>query len=222
MYLSRVEIDLNNRQKIKELTHLGAYHNWVEQSFPDEIAEHTRLRHLWRIDRLAGKSYLLVLSQEAPDLELLGAYGVEKTAMTKPYDPFLEQIKEGEIMQFRLTANPVRAISQPGRKQPRMVPHITVEQQRKWLTDRAEGLGFEIVKTVSADSMDSEGTENFDIVSRDWPILRRGHRTLRLSRVTYEGLLRVNDLDQFKQTLMNGVGREKAFGMGLMTVIPRG
>lgn len=222
MYLSRVEIDLNNRQKIKELTHLGAYHNWVEQSFPDEIAEHKRLRHLWRIDRLAGKSYLLVLSQEAPDLELLGAYGVEKTAMTKPYDPFLDRIKEGEIMQFRLTANPVRAISQPGRKQPRMVPHITVGQQRKWLTDRAEGLGFEIVKTVSADSMDSDGTENFNIVSRDWPILRRGHRTLRLSRVTYEGLLRVNDLDQFKQTLMNGGGREKAFGMGLMTVIPRG
>ena len=36
MYISRVEIDLNNRQKIRDLTHLGAYHNWVEQSFPDE------------------------------------------------------------------------------------------------------------------------------------------------------------------------------------------
>lgn len=37
MYLSRVEIDDNNRQKIKNLTHLGAYHNWVESSFPREF-----------------------------------------------------------------------------------------------------------------------------------------------------------------------------------------
>ncbi|GAD17061.1 hypothetical protein FD05_GL001854 [Lentilactobacillus otakiensis DSM 19908 = JCM 15040] len=222
MYLSRVEIDINNRQKTKELTHLGAYHNWVEQGFPNEIADHKRLRHLWRIDRLAGKTYLLVLSQEAPNLDQLGAYGVEKTAMTKSYDPFLDQVKEGQIMQFRLTANPTHAISQPGKNQPRIVPHVTVNQQRQWLAERAAKLGFQVVKTATAGLMDSEEIENFDIVSRDWPILKRGHRTIRLSRVTYEGLLRVDDLDTFKQTLMNGIGREKAFGMGLMTVIPRG
>ena len=44
MYLSRVEIDRNNRQKIKDLTHLGAYHNWVEQSFPDELKQELRTR----------------------------------------------------------------------------------------------------------------------------------------------------------------------------------
>lgn len=36
MYLSRVEIDSQNRRKTKDLTHVGAYHNWVEQSFPAE------------------------------------------------------------------------------------------------------------------------------------------------------------------------------------------
>lgn len=51
MYLSRVEIDTNNRYKIKDLSHLGAYHNWVEQSFPEEIDSSQRNRHLWRIDR---------------------------------------------------------------------------------------------------------------------------------------------------------------------------
>ncbi len=37
MYLSRVEIDSLNRQKIKDLSHLGAYHHWVESCFPDEL-----------------------------------------------------------------------------------------------------------------------------------------------------------------------------------------
>ena len=38
MYLSRVEVDYLNRQKTKDLSHLGAYHNWVEQSFPGDSA----------------------------------------------------------------------------------------------------------------------------------------------------------------------------------------
>ena len=29
MYISRVEIDDRNRRKINDLSHLGAYHNWV-------------------------------------------------------------------------------------------------------------------------------------------------------------------------------------------------
>lgn len=61
MYLSRVEINFDNHRRIRDLTHLGAYHNWVEQSFPEEIEQHIRNRHLWRIDELNHKKYLLVL-----------------------------------------------------------------------------------------------------------------------------------------------------------------
>lgn len=37
MYISRVALDSNDRKKLKDLTHLGAYHNWVESSFPEEL-----------------------------------------------------------------------------------------------------------------------------------------------------------------------------------------
>ncbi|WP_125573781.1 type I-E CRISPR-associated protein Cas6/Cse3/CasE [Levilactobacillus huananensis] len=221
MYLSRVEIDVNNRAKTKDLTHLGAYHNWVEQSFPQEIEAGQRTRHLWRVDQLGGKKYLLVLSESAPDLDQLATYGVAKTAMTKSYDRFLDSIHEGQILQFRLTANPTYSIIKPGQKQGRVVPHITVAQQRGWLVQRAEKAGFQIVKQESADSDDQDTTLAFDIVNREWPMLhRKAGRGVRLSRVTFEGLLRVADADEFKQTLTKGLGREKAFGMGLMTVIP--
>ena len=68
MYLSRVEIDLKNRRKISDLSHLGAYHNWVESCFPKYQDKDNRPRNLWRIDILNGKSYLLVLSEQKPDL----------------------------------------------------------------------------------------------------------------------------------------------------------
>lgn len=223
MYLSRVEIDVNNRYKTKELTHLGAFHNWVEQSFPEEIAAGRRERHLWRIDQLAGKKYLLVLSEDKPSLELLSRYGVAHTAMTKTYDHFLETIQEGQILQFRLTANPTHTITRPGKKQGRVVPHVTVAQQRKWLVDRAEKAGFELVEQTVVDTTEPMATPVFDIVGRDWPVLhRKAGRGVRLSRVTFEGLLRVADVSEFKKTLTTGIGREKAFGMGLMTVIPEG
>jgi len=221
MYLSRVEIDSKNRAKTKDLTHLGAYHNWVEQSFPEEVAMKQRSRHLWRIDQLAGKRYLLILSENKPDVMALERYGVSGTAMVKSYDHLLDSIQEGQVLQFRLTANPSYRAKTVGAKQGRVVPHITVAQQRLWLADRAEKSGFQLIKQSVVGEADDKTTLAFDIVSRDWPVLHRkaGHGP-RLSRVTFEGLLRVSDVAEFKQTLTQGIGREKAFGMGLMTVIP--
>ena len=206
MYLSRVEIDDNNRQKTKDLTHLGAYHNWVESSFPAEIAQQKRTRHLWRIDRLQGKRYLLLVSQEKPDLTKLQRYGVTGTAMTKDYQPFIDQIADGDLMRFRLVANPTY------RTDGKVYPHITIDQQKGWLKTRTDKAGFEILT-------DPAGNDNFEIVNRDWPVLDHKRR-VRLSRVAFEGLIRVTDAAKFRQVLTEGIGREKAYGMGMMTVIP--
>ncbi len=98
MFLSRVERANNNRQQIKSLTHLGAYHDWVEQSFPEEMKQGERLRHLWRLDQIAGREYLLILSQNKPDLQALSRYGVPGTEMTKNYDQFLNQLQPDDQM----------------------------------------------------------------------------------------------------------------------------
>ena len=206
MYLSRVEIDDNNRQKTKDLSHLGAYHNWVETSFPNEIVQGERLRHLWRIDCLHGKRYLLVVSQEKPNLAKLGYYGVNGTGMMKDYQPFINRIQVGEIMCFRLVANPTY------RNAGKVYPHITVEQQKNWLLAKAETAGFIIPVTM-------DGNYQFEIVNRDWPLLYH-RRRVRLSRVTFEGQLKVTDTDKLKEALIHGIGREKAYGMGMLTVIP--
>ena len=71
MYLSRVEIDKENRRKIRDLTHLGAYHSWVEDSFVGQISILERSRKLWRIDSIQGRQYLLILSEEKPSLKAL-------------------------------------------------------------------------------------------------------------------------------------------------------
>ncbi|MGN8764953.1 type I-E CRISPR-associated protein Cas6/Cse3/CasE [Hornefia butyriciproducens] len=209
MYLSRVEIDILDRRKIKELTHLGAYHNWVEMSFPDEVDQEIRTRKLWRIDRIRDHLYLLIVSENKPNIEALERYGVSGSAKTKDYDKFLDSISEGELYRFRVTLNPVRAVSQGEGKRGRVMPEITAEQQLAFLESRAERLGFKLMP------------EEYQIVERSWePFRKKGQRMMRLSKATYEGILKVTDEELFYNTLTKGIGKKKAYGFGLMTVIP--
>lgn len=94
------------------------------------------------------------------------------------------------------------------------MPHITIDQQKKWFLDRTESNGFKIVK--------SQGNyPKVDIVNREWKLLRHKESgTARLSCVTFEGILEITDLKKFKNAMISGIGREKAYGMGLLTVIP--
>jgi CRISPR system Cascade subunit CasE len=220
MYLSRVQVDTDNRRKIKDLTQVGAYHNWVERSFPDEIKAKIRKRHLWRLDTIGSKQFLLLLSEDQPDLQKLERYGVADTAFTKNYDELLKTLNVGQKLRFRLTANPTHSVYVPGSKRGRVYPHITAEQQTQWLLQRADDYGFEIPFSKIEDGSE---VPNFDITSRDYTFLRRGKtRPVRLSRVSFEGVLIIRDLDSFKEALTKGIGREKAYGMGLLTVIPVG
>ena len=145
MYFSRVEIDTQNRRKIKDLTHLGAYHNWVESSFPWEFEQGFRSRKLWRIDSLQGKKYLLLVSEEKPDIKSLEKYGVPGSAQTKLYDNYLQSIDVNQLYRFRVTLNPVKSLSQGAGKRGRVVPEITPEQQLSFLESRADKLDFELV-----------------------------------------------------------------------------
>lgn len=208
MYLSRVQLDTDNRQKIRNLTHLGAYHDWVERSFPQEVERGERTRKLWRLDRLSGKIYLLVVSKEAPDLSALCRYGVIGSAETKHYDPFLAKLEDGMACRFRVVLNPVVAVPAGVGQRGRIMPHITAEHQRDYLKKRAERYGFWL----------PDG--KFDIKEREFAVWRKGKEKIRLSRVAYEGVLLIKNTELFRMLLAEGMGKKKAYGFGMMTVIP--
>ncbi|MCH4039043.1 MAG: type I-E CRISPR-associated protein Cas6/Cse3/CasE [Lachnospiraceae bacterium] len=207
MYLSRVELDSQNRQKISDLTHVGAYHSWVENSFPDE--QGVRSRKLWRLDVLQNKTYLLIVSVGKPDLTRLEKYGVPGSAETKDYDHFLNSIKEGQSYRFRAVLNPVHSVSNRAEGRGKVYPEITVKQQLEFLEKRAASNGFELI------------SDQYTITDRRFVVLKKsGQRPVKLSRVAYEGVLRVQDIELFRNALMQGIGRKKAYGFGMMTVIP--
>lgn len=210
MYLSRVEIDLHNRKKLKKIAHVAAIHNWVESSFPEEAVLGIRTRKLWRIDPLKDKYYLLVVSQKKPDVNKLEKYGVKGSVEIKSYDKFLNSLVNGMQARFRITLNPVIAKWQSSFDQRgRILPHITAEKQLKFIMGQAEKNGFFLKP------------ENVFIVGRSFePFIQKNKKTIYLSKVTYEGLLTISDVNVFREALTKGIGKKKAYGFGMMTIIP--
>lgn len=217
MYLSRVKIDAYNRLKLRDLTHLGAYHAWVEDSFPDERKDikENRSRKLWRVDQVNGESYLLVLSKNKPDLEKLEKYGVKSSAETKSYDKLLSSIEVGMRARFKVILNTVKSICDDEKhmKRGRLVP-VRLDELHKFFLERTEKNGFSVKD------------DEFDITSRGEKLFQKQaaddgkNIKINLVSATYEGILTVTDVEKFKSSLVNGIGRKKAYGFGLLTIIP--
>ena len=211
MYLTRLELDVRKRDTIKALSSPNLFHGAIESSFSGD-----RQRRLWRIDQLNGRHYMLILSADLPDFTNLSRqFGYSHTSTpweTKSYDSLLSRIEIGSTWNFRLTANPTKACKSSRAPADRgtVHAHITPFYQQKWLLDRSQSHGF---------SLDPE---QVFVVSSRWMRFYKGQQRkfpVTLLSCTYEGLLTVTDANCFRQTLVNGIGRGKAYGLGLLTIV---
>jgi CRISPR system Cascade subunit CasE len=183
-------------------------HGTLESSFPGE-----RQHPLWRLDHLNGKTYLLLLSHDKPDLthgeETFGFSG--RGWETRDYSSLLQRIAQDTLWRFRLVANPTKSMPDPsGGKRGKVRAHTVPKHQKQWLREQGEKHGFQVTE------------ESFDAVGQQWLHFLKGKergRAVSLLAVTYEGVLRVTDPERFRETLCRGLGRGKAYGMGLLTVV---
>ncbi len=208
MYLSRVQLNVNLRETMKALASPSKFHGAVESSFPG-----VKKRRLWRLDTLSGQQYILILSEDIPDLNNFASqYGYVGNYETKDYLPLLDKIRLGDHWGFRLTANPtISKMCENSRG--KVLAHITVEHQKSWLIERSDNNGF----SVKEDSFAVVQSKWYQFYKRDFD----KSTVVKLLSVTFEGMLTITDVDKFKETLCNGIGREKAYGMGLLTVVKR-
>ena len=128
-------------------------------------------------------------------------------------DPLLQRVEPGSCWQFRLTANPTKSCKDPQNPAARgtVAAHCTTQYQKQWLLERAAKHGFALRE------------EEFTVTRVQWQhFAKHGTRPVTLLAVTYEGILQVTDAEQFRALLCQGMGRGKAYGLGLMTVMRGG
>ena len=205
MYLSRIPLDLTKRKTLYALSSPSIFHGAIESSFVGQ-----RKRNLWRVDELEHRQYLLLLSEERPDLSSLEEQfsPEEANGVTKDYSPFLSRIERNSMWRFRLCANPTHSVMQDGKRGKKLAYTVETEQL-SWLQRQAEKNGFLVTESSAR------------VTRKQWYQFNKGNakRRVRMLLVTYDGVLKVTDRDLFIQALISGIGREKAYGAGLLTLM---
>ena len=211
MYLTKLELDPAKRRCAMALAAPNLFHGAIEDAFRTDSTSTCRERKLWRLDTLGGRPILLLLSESKPCLvSMEEQFGIENGWESRSYDTFLSGIDSGDRRRFRLTANPVITKSAGKGNRGEVLAHVTVAQQEKWLADRAEKHGFALAP------------DEFSVVGSRWVNFRKSKENrvqVAFHAVTYEGILQVTNADLFRMALCEGIGREKAYGCGLLTVL---
>ncbi|MCI3930529.1 type I-E CRISPR-associated protein Cas6/Cse3/CasE [Streptomyces sp. AN091965] len=248
MYLTRFRINTGRPQARRLLGSPHLLHGAINMSFPELPSRDGQgPRVLWRTDPAAGgRTDLFIVSPTRPDLthlvEQAGWPALEEQGWsTFAYGEFLNALAVGDIWSFRLTANPVHNIRKPEdapRSRTKRAAHVTPAHQINWLLQRQERAGFEVLRTPAERRLTERGHEHEVIVHDRLPLQFRkrnandaGHQEARgsgklmsqpveFTRVTFDGRLRITDLDVFRRTLTHGLGKAKAYGCGLMTLAP--
>lgn len=229
MYLSRMILNPRDRRVRRDLADPGEMHRTLLHAFVPE-AEPTafRARHgvLFRIEPRAagGTPVVLVQSVTEPDWSRLAAldtyflHNGEKNPDTKAVAGHYDSLAEGQVLQFRLRANPTRKIDTKTRpdgtkSNGKRVPLREPDALAAWLWRKGERGGF---APAGNPCTSVRANPEQDVTAR-----RDGNKSaMTFGSVLFEGRLRITDPEAFRRTLQTGVGPGKAFGFGLLSVAP--
>src|SRR5579863_1620309 len=115
LYLSQLLLDPRSPEVRGDLADCRALHSRVLHAFPDD-AEITAAREhfgvLYRLERFRGGARVLVQSRERPDWSRLPVgYLRAPVGEPKRVDVLYARIERGQVLIFRLRANPTKRVS---------------------------------------------------------------------------------------------------------------
>jgi CRISPR system Cascade subunit CasE len=246
MYLSNLEIDTTQKKVNDWITNPYRIHQRLWMGFEKQKSQAVNPDFLYRVEedfKQAGepKPRILVLSNVTPHWD--NAFNGEEFLKGKPQilnlnlDNFIE---EDRSFRFSLKANPTKKIKDHRSFFKKEIEGIKEEEEIKkkleilsnslskeqwekikskrvgiykdheqfdWLKRKGEQSGFEILN-LQFDKGEKEKVSK----KKDMKVVH----DLDLLQVTFTGILRVTNTEQFKKAYINGIGQGKAFGCGML------
>lgn len=205
-YLSRLVLNPRSRQVRAELNNPYEMHRTLLQALGTRRDEAAMLFRV-DVDRASGVPTVLVQSQAEPDWTVLtshAAYLLPDTPANPALKPFTPHFATGQILQFRLRANPT--VKRDGKR----LGRYGEDEQREWLERKltAAGCGLLTSQIVKEDLIEASKHEGGQRVKM--PLLA----------VRFDGVLQVADPSLLQQAVQQGFGSAKAFGFGLLSLAP--
>lgn len=182
-------------------------HCLVYSAFPNKEAA-IAARVLFRFDLEDEIGYLYVQSKAPPDWSRLTKANIKLDII----GPLPYEIPKGDRFQFRLLARPTYRIGKKDNPQKGERRYLIAEtEQREWLDRKAKTHGFVV--------------ENCLLLNRIWydsknPETLPNGNLKPLHSVQFDGILSVTEREKFEEAVRNGIGTQKAYGFGLLSLAP--
>lgn len=202
MYLSRIILNAKHPRTKSEVEHPYELHRTICKDFDDPEAA----RILFRADAdRPGQVNVIVQSLTMPRWpEPDGKYVL---SVDEPKAVELGGVRVGMPLRFRLRCRPSKRIGEPGNEEQGKRKSLKDKDEIfAWLHRKAAENGFE-VKDVGFDRI-------------YWYESREGKQDKPLGAVQFDGVLVVTDSDKLREAVRNGIGPQKAFGFGLLSLAP--
>jgi CRISPR system Cascade subunit CasE len=221
MYLSKLELNLRSREARRDLNIPYELHRTLANAFVTPEGQDYRATHgvLFRVESTVGfgaQPVVLVQSATAPNWSQLPLDYTQRPVPCKSYAPTLTT---GQVLGFRLVANPTKKVAREGRRQGNRVPLFNVggseeaTPAQQWLQRKAVLCGFELLHVLAEDFRQTSTHPNGSSG-------RPNKQQLPLYGVRFDGLLRVSDPHLLAKAVGQGIGSAKAFGFGLLSLNP--
>ena len=199
MYISQLVLNSRNRIARADLSDRYELHRTLLNAFPQNMSADERV--LFRVDDVdAGLPIpILIQSQYRPEWDAVERLHVRDYLVQIPrVREVLPRFVEKQQLAFRLQANPT--VKRDGKRHA-IYPD---DDLRDWLARKSTQHGFAVY---------TESVQMRKLGNR----YGKGRRQI-WHAVQFDGVLTVQDIDNFGDSLARGIGSAKAFGFGLLSV----
>lgn len=190
MYLTRVSLNRENMLQNK-ISDAYSFHRLVYSFFP---RTENKERYLY-VNKGVINNYnqLIIFSKNCPNIP----DNIVSTSV-KISDNFFKF----KSYKFEVILNPVKTDN----KTKKRISIINTEALNNWFLNKINNLGFNV--------------SDLNIVNLNPIIFTKDHHKCTFNSVKFSGYLDVTDKDKFIETVKSGIGHGKAFGFGLLQIIP--
>lgn len=194
-YLTRIQVPKPQIASLR-LHHSYAWHAELCKAFREP---EDKSPFLFRFDDEHESVRVHVLSERAPQIQTWGQWELKEIA-----DSFLEY----HSYHFKLKANPTKRRPDDKTRSRKRFGIYNDKELKEWIVRKAIQHGF----VIDPDTLQiSKPTDQYFVRNQ----IRGKHVS-----VDFNGLLKVSDRDVFIKAFKMGIGSAKAFGFGLLMLVP--
>lgn len=202
-WLTRIDMNARNGAARADLGNTAGLHRRIMSLFPDHTGEEPRdfYRILHRLDIDTSGPRLLVQAGTEPQLDRLpDGYGT--TAITD-LDRLFERLALGQTVRYRILLNATKKVAKGEQAGKRIA--LGAPDTITWWDTRATANGLQLSgdPTLTASSLTGREPGGNKVTFKPWRL---------------DGVANITNPDSVREFIVNGIGKGRAFGCGLLSV----